>query len=84
MSNAPKQIQEQATKHQKKKVAETRDCPCEDCSGTLERIDIWMHDNMVLEKYSRKNCDCDCERKNPVGQHYRGRSKGRGCLKGEF
>lgn len=77
-------VKERATDAQLKKLQESRDCPCDGCSGTLVRIEVWEHDHVILEQYTRHECSCDCDEKKPLVQHYRGRSRGRGCLSGAF
>lgn len=79
----PKRVRDRGTKAQLKKLRETRDCPCDGCSGTLSRTDIWEHDYMIIEEYKHSKGGCECSG-TVHAIHYRGRSRGRGCLQGEF
>lgn len=94
----PDEIKEKATEYQRRMIAETRDCTDPECSGILDRTEMTMHDGMIVEEYTHKgggSDDCECVETeqgrtgiiNPdelVVQHYRGRSRGSGPLKGEF
>lgn len=96
----PSAVKEKATGSQLKRMQETRDCPDPACSGYLERVDYWMHEREVVEKYVHKGgdgscqCDCDDEEKgflrrlitnsDPHAHHFLDRTEGSGCLKGEL
>lgn len=83
---------ERMTVAQRKKTAETRDCP--ECSGMLDRTDIWGHERAYTEEYVHKSGDPDCSGNSPdrgfwktqgnLVTHYRGYTEGTGVFSGEF
>lgn len=98
MKGIPDSVEGDITEQQAKRLRETRDCPDSGCSGHLSRVEVWVADGVVHERYSHAGGDDDCEcaggnsvmgRINRSGgivasHHPRGRSKGHGCLRGEL
>lgn len=99
MKGVPKRFENDLTGAQAKRLKEIRDCPDRDCDGHLERIDMWLDDDVIHERYQHhggsdhESCSCDGSADGRlsrhggdiVASHYEtGQSKGHGCLKGVF